>query len=87
MVGLELHLFGVPRIERDSATVAVERRKTLALLAYLAVAGRAHGRDALDHALVAGARWGAAAAVSFATFSLTCSAPSAKAGWTPKAIR
>ena len=47
MVGLELHLFGVPRIERDGVNVTVERRKTLALLAYLAVAGRAHSREAL----------------------------------------
>ena len=78
--------FSACRASNRGATVAVERRKTLALLAYLAVAGRAHGREALITLL-----WpdldAARAAPSFATLSLTCSAPSAKAGWTPKAIR
>ena len=86
MVGLELHFFGAPRIERDGVAVTVERRKTLALLAYLAVAGRAHSREELITLL-----WpeldAARGAPSFATFSLTCSASSAKVGWTPKAIR
>ena len=41
MVGLELHLFGAPRIERHGVNVTVERRKTLALLATLpSLAGR-----------------------------------------------
>ena len=40
-------LFGTPRIERDGAAVTVERRKSLALLAYLAVTRQPHGRDAL----------------------------------------
>ena len=34
MPTLSLHLFGAPRIDRDGVTVAVERRKSLALLAY-----------------------------------------------------
>ena len=44
---LSIHLFGVPRIERDGVAVAVERRKSLALLAYLAVMREPHGREAL----------------------------------------
>ena len=47
MPTLSLHLFGAPRIERDGVAVAVERRKSLALLAYLAVTRQPHGRDAL----------------------------------------
>ena len=47
MPTLSIHLFGAPRIERDGMTVAVERRKSLALLAYLAVTRQPHGRDAL----------------------------------------
>ena len=47
MPGLEVFLFGKPRIERDGVPVTVARRKALALLAYLAVTRQAHGRDAL----------------------------------------
>jgi predicted ATPase/DNA-binding SARP family transcriptional activator len=47
MPGLNVFLFGMPRVERDGAAVAVERRKTLALLTYLAVTRQPHGRDAL----------------------------------------
>ena len=44
MSHLALYLFGTPRIERDGAAVTVERRKSLALLAYLAVTGQPHSR-------------------------------------------
>jgi predicted ATPase/DNA-binding SARP family transcriptional activator len=44
---LSVHFFGVPRIERDGVPVTVERRKSLALLAYLAVTRQPHSRDAL----------------------------------------
>ena len=47
MPTLKITLFGAPRIERDGAAVTLERRKSLALLAYLAVTGQAHGREAL----------------------------------------
>lgn len=52
MSRLGLYLFGAPRIELDDETVHLGRRKAVALLAYLAVAGtgpggRAHSRDAL----------------------------------------
>jgi two-component SAPR family response regulator len=47
MPGLEVFLFGKPRVERDGAAVTVARRKALALLAYLAVTRQAHGRNAL----------------------------------------
>ena len=36
---LSLYLLGPPRVERDGAEVSIPRRKALALLAYLAVAG------------------------------------------------
>lgn len=42
-----LRLFGAPCLERDGETLPVQRRKTLALLAYLAVTGRPHTREAL----------------------------------------
>jgi DNA-binding SARP family transcriptional activator/predicted ATPase len=42
-----VELLGAPRIERDGATVEVDTRKAVALLAYLAVTRRAHTRDAL----------------------------------------
>jgi DNA-binding SARP family transcriptional activator/pimeloyl-ACP methyl ester carboxylesterase len=44
---MHLSLFGLPRLERDAETIPIPRRKTLALLAYLAVTGGAHSRDAL----------------------------------------
>jgi|GEM_PF-616082 len=47
MAGLKLFLFGPPRVELDGAPVDIQRRKALALLAYLAVSGQAHSRDSL----------------------------------------
>ena len=47
MPNLIIHLFGSPRVERGGTPVPIERRKALALLAYLAVSGQAHSRDAL----------------------------------------
>ena len=47
MPGLILHLFGYPRIERNDEPVHIERRKAVALLAYLAVTQQAHSRDTL----------------------------------------
>jgi DNA-binding SARP family transcriptional activator len=52
MARLALYLLGPPRLERDGAPVKVNRRKVIALLAYLAVAGqgpvgRPHAREAL----------------------------------------
>ncbi|MBI4790322.1 MAG: AAA family ATPase [Chloroflexi bacterium] len=40
-------LFGAPHIERDGKPVAVDTRKALALLAYLATTPNGHSRDAL----------------------------------------
>jgi DNA-binding SARP family transcriptional activator/pimeloyl-ACP methyl ester carboxylesterase len=42
-----LFLFGAPQLERDGRVVEIPRRKTTALLAYLAVTGKAHTREAL----------------------------------------
>ena len=53
MAALNITLFGAPRIERDGAAVTVERRKSLALLAYLAVTRQPHGRDVAGHAALA----------------------------------
>ncbi|UCC61798.1 MAG: protein kinase, partial [Anaerolineae bacterium] len=47
MSSLALHLLGPPRIERDGEPVQISRRKAVALLAYLAITGRSHSRDAL----------------------------------------
>ena len=47
MASLNLFLFGNPRLERDQRSLKVRRRKSVALLAYLAVTGRPHNRDAL----------------------------------------
>ncbi len=44
---LRLRLSGAPHLERDAAPLPVQRRKTLALLAYLAVTGRPHSRETL----------------------------------------
>ena len=44
---LRVYLFGPPRIERDGKAVEPDTRKAIALLAYLAVTGRAEGRDRL----------------------------------------
>lgn len=42
-----IFFFGSPRLEKDQQPVPLQRRKTVALLAYLAVTGQAHSRDAL----------------------------------------
>ena len=47
MPDVAIYLFGAPRIVLDGVSVTIERRKTLALLAYLAVTGRAHRREEL----------------------------------------
>ncbi len=47
MSGLDLILFGPPRALHAGDPLHFERHKTLALLAYLAVTGRPHGRDSL----------------------------------------
>ena len=48
---LHLYLLGPPRVECEGLPVDIDRRKALALLAYLAVTGRAHRRDALVNLL------------------------------------
>jgi len=45
MSTLKLYLFGTPRIEIDEQPVHLERQKAAALLAYLAITGRAHARE------------------------------------------
>lgn len=47
MAQVHLYLLGAPRIERDGAPVAIDRRKALALLAYLETTRQRHTRDAL----------------------------------------
>lgn len=47
MSRLALYLLGSPQIELDGKLVEISRRKATALLAYLAVTGQAHSRDAL----------------------------------------
>jgi len=47
MAKLSLSLLGRPRIERDGVPVEIGRRKTIALLTYLAVTGEPHHRDKL----------------------------------------
>ncbi|MEW5957114.1 MAG: ABC transporter substrate-binding protein [Chloroflexota bacterium] len=47
MPHLALFLFGSPRFELDGEPVEINRHKAMALLAYLAVTGRVHSRDAL----------------------------------------
>ncbi len=47
MTRLRITLFGPPHIEIDGRAIDVERRKAVALLAYLAVTGQAHSREAL----------------------------------------
>jgi DNA-binding SARP family transcriptional activator/predicted ATPase/Tfp pilus assembly protein PilF len=44
---MRLYLFGSPRLERQGAIIRLGRRKSLALLAYLAVTGQPHDRVAL----------------------------------------
>lgn len=45
---LALHLLGSPKLEIDNEPVTVDRRKTLALLAYLALNRGGHSRDFLS---------------------------------------
>ena len=47
MPSLRIRLFGTPRMEREGQTIFIPRRKTLALLAYLAVTGRIQSRETL----------------------------------------
>ncbi len=47
MAQLALFLLGSPQIERDRQPVETDRRKAVALLAYLAVTGHRHSREAL----------------------------------------
>jgi DNA-binding SARP family transcriptional activator len=47
MAQLSLKLLGSPRIEIDAVSIQIVRRKSLALLAYLAVTGDAQRRDTL----------------------------------------
>ena len=47
MLPLRFFLFGAPRFERDGENIHIPRRKSIALLAYLAATGQPHRRDAL----------------------------------------
>jgi predicted ATPase/DNA-binding SARP family transcriptional activator len=47
MSELRFFLFGTPHLECDGAPVKMTRRKTMALLAYLAVTGQPHSREAI----------------------------------------
>jgi predicted ATPase/DNA-binding SARP family transcriptional activator len=47
MAQLSLFLLGSPRLERDGQVIEVDTRKAIALMAYLAVTGQSHSRDAL----------------------------------------
>jgi DNA-binding SARP family transcriptional activator len=47
MPHLTLTLFGPPHIVRDGQPISLDTRKAMALLAYLAVTGQRHSRDAL----------------------------------------
>jgi serine/threonine protein kinase/DNA-binding SARP family transcriptional activator len=47
MPSLHILLFGPPRLERDGQAVPINRRKMLALLAYLIVTRQPHSREAL----------------------------------------
>jgi predicted ATPase/DNA-binding SARP family transcriptional activator/pimeloyl-ACP methyl ester carboxylesterase/Tfp pilus assembly protein PilF len=47
MISLRISLFGVPHIARDGEKISIRRRKSMALLAYLAVSGQSHSRDSL----------------------------------------
>jgi len=47
MAQLKLYLFGPPRLEYDGQPIALNLRKALALLVYLAVSGQPQSRDAL----------------------------------------
>jgi predicted ATPase/DNA-binding SARP family transcriptional activator len=47
MSGLKLYLLGPPRLERDGVPLEFDTRKNMALIAYLAVTGEGHNREAL----------------------------------------
>jgi serine/threonine protein kinase/DNA-binding SARP family transcriptional activator/predicted ATPase len=47
MPSLRIYLFGSPRVERNGRPVSLQRRKTVALLAYLARTNQPHSRDSL----------------------------------------
>ncbi len=47
MPGLRLYLLGPPRLERDGLPLEFDTRKNLALVAYLAMTGQSHTREAL----------------------------------------
>ena len=47
MPQIVLRVLGAPVLERDGAPVALDTRKAIALMAYLAVTGQRHTRDAL----------------------------------------
>jgi DNA-binding SARP family transcriptional activator/predicted Ser/Thr protein kinase len=47
MSSLKLFLLGPPRLERDGVPLELDRRKNVALIAYLAVTGESHTREAL----------------------------------------
>src|SRR5688572_24685821 len=47
MTFFSLFLLGAPRVEKDGVAVPLERRKALALLAYLAVTGECQRRETL----------------------------------------
>ena len=47
MAQFALYLLGSPRLEIDGEEIHIRRRKVTALLAYLAITGRSHQRDAL----------------------------------------
>jgi DNA-binding SARP family transcriptional activator/alpha-beta hydrolase superfamily lysophospholipase len=44
---LQAYLFGPPRVTTDHQLIVIQRRKTLALFAYLAVTAQVHSRDTL----------------------------------------
>ena len=47
MASLQLFLFGAPRCELNGEVTHLRRRKSIALLSYLAVEGQRHQRDTL----------------------------------------
>ena len=51
MSSLSLQLLGSPRLERGSVARMVGRRKAVVLLAYLALTGESHRREALAASL------------------------------------
>jgi DNA-binding SARP family transcriptional activator len=47
MSRLNLYLFGEPHLERGGERMVVERKKAMALLAYLALSDQPQGRDTI----------------------------------------